>query len=214
MGRTPSPRAGFTLVEMMITVVILGILAAIATVGYRRYVARARTSEAVAMLAEIAARENTYYTEFAQFLPVDSKASAPVTPTLTSGTGAAVGFSSFFPVQTIASFDSVRVSTPLGTLPQSWNVMGIRPKDRGLYCNYFAYAGTAGTTAGPAGSFGLALLGSGAQTAQWFYALAACNLMKHSTEAWADASGGTTNTVTVLGLSSNRPTLVTFHDGK
>ena len=44
---------GTTLVELMIVVVILGILAAIATVGYKRYVARARLSEANAMLAEL-----------------------------------------------------------------------------------------------------------------------------------------------------------------
>ena len=38
--------AGFTLVELMIVVVILGILAAVAIPAFTRYVKRSKTSEA------------------------------------------------------------------------------------------------------------------------------------------------------------------------
>ncbi|MGY4531041.1 type IV pilus assembly protein PilE [Pseudomonas sp. TE3786] len=54
---------GFTLVELMVTVVILSILAAIAIPSYTRYVTRAHRSEAQALLNEAAAREERYYAQ-------------------------------------------------------------------------------------------------------------------------------------------------------
>ena len=44
-------QAGFTLIEIMIVVAIIGILAAIATVSYNGYVARAQVSEVLTMLS-------------------------------------------------------------------------------------------------------------------------------------------------------------------
>jgi type IV pilus assembly protein PilE len=54
---------GFTLVELMVTVVILSLLAAIAIPSYTRYVTRAHRSEAQALLSEAAAREERYYAQ-------------------------------------------------------------------------------------------------------------------------------------------------------
>ena len=53
--------AGFTLVELMIVVVILGILAAVAIPAFTRYVKRSKTSEATGNISKIYQGELTYF---------------------------------------------------------------------------------------------------------------------------------------------------------
>ena len=53
--------AGFTLVELMIVVVILGILAAVAIPAFTRYVKRSKTSEATGNITKVYQGQLTYY---------------------------------------------------------------------------------------------------------------------------------------------------------
>ncbi len=55
--------SGFTLMEVMITVVIIGILAAIAYPSYTRYVAETRRSDATINLTRIAALQEKFFTQ-------------------------------------------------------------------------------------------------------------------------------------------------------
>ncbi|MFW6067477.1 MAG: type IV pilin protein [Myxococcota bacterium] len=59
--------AGFTLVELMVVVVIVGILAAVAIPAFSGYVMRARAAEAPAFLGEIRQRQEAYRAEFGRY---------------------------------------------------------------------------------------------------------------------------------------------------
>ena len=78
--------AGFTLVELMMVVVILGVLAAVAIPSFSRYVRRSKTAEATGNLSKIYMGEVAYFVRAAE----ESSASfvtAPSTfPTLTPAT--------------------------------------------------------------------------------------------------------------------------------
>jgi prepilin-type N-terminal cleavage/methylation domain-containing protein len=66
------PRAnGFTLVELMVVVAIIGCLSAVAILSFRRYVVHARIGEGYTMLSEIRSREEQYRAEFGQYAPAD-----------------------------------------------------------------------------------------------------------------------------------------------
>lgn len=63
MQNTRKAQQGFTLIELMITVVIVAILAAIAYPSYTSYITHSRRSEALAALSDTAARLERYYAQ-------------------------------------------------------------------------------------------------------------------------------------------------------
>ena len=67
--RSPAT-SGYTLLELMIVVVIIGVLAAIAIPTFTTYVYRARASEAPAFLADIKQAQEAYRAEFGQYCNV------------------------------------------------------------------------------------------------------------------------------------------------
>lgn len=64
---------GFTLIELMIVVAIIGILAAIAIPAYTDYTARAKITEAVGALASAKTSVSEYYTSMGK-MPADADA--------------------------------------------------------------------------------------------------------------------------------------------
>lgn len=58
---------GFTLIELMIVVAILGILAAVAVAAYKEYVNRSRRAEATTVLADIRLKQEAYLGAFHRY---------------------------------------------------------------------------------------------------------------------------------------------------
>lgn len=68
MRKVMSGQKGFTLIELMIVVAIIGILAAIAIPNYLRYQLKAKTSEAKTNLGAIRTSEESYKAENDQYM--------------------------------------------------------------------------------------------------------------------------------------------------
>ena len=65
-------RDGFTLIELMITTLIIGILAAVAIPNFMAYQARSRRTEAFANLQALARAQTTYWAEKDKYFATDN----------------------------------------------------------------------------------------------------------------------------------------------
>jgi prepilin-type N-terminal cleavage/methylation domain-containing protein len=83
-------RAGFTLIELMVSVVVLGILGSVALPAYVKYMRRARSSEAVDKLAYLFRMSSSYFTgaqgardaRATTVIDAQFPAAAPLTPAM------------------------------------------------------------------------------------------------------------------------------------
>lgn len=117
---------GFTLIELMIVVAILGILASVATLAYRRYALRAKASEAYGLLGLIRMRQETYRSEFSQYCDVSGA----------MGAGVGAGWPTGTPSRQSRAWFTAG-------LPAGWTQLGVRPTGNVVF-TYFVTAGPAG----------------------------------------------------------------------
>ena len=71
-ARLHRSETGFTLVELMVIVVVVGVLAMLGSYSVRKYITSSKTSEATGMIATIKAAEEAYKEETFQYLDVST----------------------------------------------------------------------------------------------------------------------------------------------
>jgi len=144
-------QAGFTLIEILVAVALIGILAGIAIVSFGKQARKARGAEANPMFAAPRVAQGPYHLENGTYYSTGAGETNtfPPTPTKTAQT--------FLP------------------LPTTWVSLKVQlPEERG-YCGYVAIAGVAGDATGigtKAAEFGL----TAAPSTDWYYLLAHCDL--------------------------------------
>lgn len=79
--RVDGRSSGFTLVELMITVTIIGVLALLATVGYGKWIRTSKTAEATAMLGAIKSAQEVFRAERLRYADVSVGNLATMYPT-------------------------------------------------------------------------------------------------------------------------------------
>ena len=72
MKKLSNRKGGFTLIELMIVVAIIGILAAIAIPNFLRFQLKAKSSEGKTNLAAIRTAEQSYYSEFGVYVSANA----------------------------------------------------------------------------------------------------------------------------------------------
>lgn len=159
---------GFTMIEMMFVIVVIGILTTVAVVAYTRVMRKARSTEVVQMFAELKSREEAYHAEFGSYLP------ACPAPTGTAGKDCAEG--AYWPATLPGRGELMDATSP----PARWQALRVQIPKAGLYCQYEVVAGPGGDNT-PMGPIGIGVYGSTAPLRGWFYVLAQCDWDSDST---------------------------------
>lgn len=170
-------QAGFTLIELMIVVSILGILAAVAIPSLVGYIYKSKTVEGVSFLSEIRGRQESYRADFDQY--------CDVSPTQTSWMPGAPG-------------GSVRTWSNTSPLWPGWVQLGAVPPGQQSLMSYSVVAGGPGPSGNQAA---LATARGFTGNDFWFIASASADLdgdgatvimeiYSHSKSVFTDPVGG------------------------
>jgi prepilin-type N-terminal cleavage/methylation domain-containing protein len=183
MSPVRSARA-FTLIEAMIVVVMVGILALVAGVAYRKWVLNSHMSEAQDMVGNIRAAEETFRAENSGYLSVSSNLST----------------SSLYPSTSPKESFVTGWGLPCGvcTSPTAWLALNVQPSGAVMF-GYAVMADNSGVAAPPAISVNGSATSLASMAGQpWYVVEAVCDL----------DNDATTPSTTVYGLSATNHLLL------
>ncbi|MBW2462814.1 MAG: prepilin-type N-terminal cleavage/methylation domain-containing protein [Deltaproteobacteria bacterium] len=167
MTRPRPASAGFTLIELMIVVAIIGVLSAVAIPSFQTYIYKSKVIEATTFLGEIKQRQESYRAEFGQYCAV-------------SGTTSITAYS-----PTSVPSDGIAVAWPASA---AWSTLGASP-DGNVRFQYATVAGYPGTVPALAGGGALGYTGADF----WFVSQARGDLDGNGTnltvESYSESTG-------------------------
>jgi prepilin-type N-terminal cleavage/methylation domain-containing protein len=155
-------RRGYTLVELMIVISIVGVLAALATYGVRRYVLASKSAEAIELINNIRAAQEQYRDERFRYLDISS---------------VDVGSGSFFPFASRSALRNSKHSWVTGStgIAGKWSELGIAPSGPVAF-GYACAAGQAGDAVPTQATLGTSKnLNYPASAANWYVVRAAAD---------------------------------------
>jgi len=123
-NRRPAEQRAFTLLELLTVVAIVGILATLGLVSYRRFITSSKSSEAIYMVGAIRASQESYRAETLSYLDVS------------------VGFNEYFPTGSVGNKKTGWDASAHKDYTR-WRQLGARP-DGAVYYGYLVGAGGAG----------------------------------------------------------------------
>jgi prepilin-type N-terminal cleavage/methylation domain-containing protein len=148
MGAMSSRQRGFTLVELMIGVAIIGILAAVVVPSFLKESSKAKhESEVNAMFAELNVKLEQYKMEASSYLAAAECPSAGPNK---------------------AGYD---FSTTCLASGSAWTNLRVSPPSSKLYCSYAITAGPSTTPPAPPAGFSMT-----APATAWWYVVATCDM--------------------------------------
>ena len=185
--RAGSSERGFTLVELLTVVAILGIMATLALVGYTKNIRNARRTEVIGDLSNLALRENALLSARGHYASTTNSEddTYPVTPGQLANHDGPIQWDVSQPGYTS---DAVAIGTPYfqnGGLEHGFDVMNFLPDGGHSWCAYGVISGDGtngeyGDTP-PGAPLGQEVFPAGDPQLQrfyardWFYAFAKCD---------------------------------------
>ena len=158
--------AGFTLVELMITLVLIAVLVIVSARVYSKWSRKARASEVPAMIADMKLKQEAFYAETGSY----------------SSSNATNSENLLFPAPLEGG--ETKTDSVAGRPPQ-WTELRLRSSGEPLYCGYVMVGGPRGSKPSDlegGNSIGDELWSNSAPQTDWFYVVARCDWDKDGTD--------------------------------